>query len=230
MDWIATLRRIRASHDAAPYRLVARDASAARITCESDAEGAMDIQVIGGIGWGAGSDVLPLTERLMAERPARVNLYIDSLGGDLFDAMALAAALATSGAAVTARAGALVASAAVPVFLAGSVRTALPYSRFMIHGPRGRFSSFGTAAQIASDLEAFVGALTAATGLYRDSMVRAVGAETADAWIAAEEDVWLDGAEAEDAGLLTEAPEGADVEASLGYLIQGLRASLAVRH
>jgi len=220
MDFLAELRRIRAH--LASARATPENTPPGRITAEAAPDGAMQVRVIGTISWWAGNDVIPTAERLMDERPAKVRLYVDSPGGDLFDAMALRSALDSCGAAITATGGALVGSAAVPVFLAGAVRTAQPYSRFMIHQPRAGFMAFGTAAEISAALAKFVPTLEAAIGLYRDSLVTRVGAERADEWMSAQTDTWLTAAEAAEAGILTEAPVDDAPVAYLRTLAQGL--------
>ena len=222
MDWISALQALR--EHLASARTVPEGATPGRITAES-ADGRMDIRVIGPISWWAGNDMLPVAERLLEERPSAVTLYVDSPGGDLFDACALRAALDASGATVTAQAGAVVASAAVPVYLAAATRTAQSYTRFMIHQPRAGFMAFGTIADIVGALEKFTPTLEAAIGLYRDTIATHVGAEQADAWLAANTDQWMTAAEAAEAGLVTEAPaDGADDDPVAQYrnLVQGL--------
>lgn len=227
MDWIAALRRLRAA--AVQARTGPEDAPPGRITAQADGE-AMDVRVIGLISWWAGLDVVPVAERIMEERPARVRLYVDSPGGDLFDAMALRAALDASGATVTATAGAMVASAALPVYLTGTVRSAQSYTRTMIHQPRVTFIAHGTATDVTESLEAFLPTFDAALGLYRDAIATHVEAATVDGWLARNADVWLDAAEAAEAGILTAAPgagdepDGPEATAHLRHLVRGLAA------
>lgn len=222
MDFLAALRALRAAH--AQARSTPENTPAGRITCEANGE-AMDVRVIGNISWLSGIDVLPAAEALIEARPAAVNLYIDSPGGDLFDAMALRAALDASGAAVTAQAGAIVASAAVPVYLAGAVRSAQPYTRFMVHQPRVTFFAHGTAADLVNALAEFTPTLEAALGLYRDAIASHVTADVVDGWLAENRDVWLDAPEARERGIVTEdlpEEESEEPTAQFRNLVQGL--------
>ena len=225
MDFLSAARTLRAY---APPHIAARaQTQPGRVTAESSDDG-MDIRIIGSIDWWAGNDVLPLAEKLHDERPSAVSLYIDSPGGDLFDALALRAALEASGAEITAQAGAVVASAAVPVFLAGKTRTAMAYSRFMVHQPRAGFMAFGTAQDITTALAKFVPTLEAALGLFRDTIATHVDRGTVDGWLAQNEDVWMDATEASERGILTEAPAEEDESptAAMTHLVQALSESL----
>lgn len=216
MDWLETLRRIRA------YRTTAfadSDQGGAWITAQTTDIG-YSLRIIGPLNWRSGVDALGAAEELMQERPSVVNLYIDSPGGDLFEAMALRSALDTlaqDGTTITARAGGIVASAAVPVFLTGSARGAQDYTRFMAHNPRAAFIVAGTESDIRSAVEDFAGTLRAATNLYWDAISSHVEESTVEGWRASNQDVWLTAAEALEHGLLTAAVDDtADSEPEAG--------------
>ena len=202
------------------------DAPAGAITCEASSDDRLDIRVIGSISWWAGNDVVPIAERLMDERPKAVSLYIDSPGGDLFDALHLRAALDACGAEITVQAGAVVASAAVPLYLTGTVRSVQSYTRFMVHQPRVTFVASGTAQDITEALAAFAPTLEAALGLYSDTLTSHVDAQTVAGWLAENRDVWLTAEEAREHGIVTEAPPSDDDEepatARMRDLVQGL--------
>ena len=216
MDWLETLRQIRARRVDAFH---GSDRVGSTLTAQTTDSG-YSLRVIGPIDWWFGVDALETAEELMRERPPAVNLYIDSPGGDLFDAMALRAALDTlaqDGTVITARAGGIVASAAVPVFLTGSVRGAQDYTRFMVHNPRAVFIAAGTEADIRSAVEEFAVTLNAATGLYWDTIVSHVDSSIVVGWRESNRDVWLTVADAREHGLLTAAADDtADPEPDAG--------------
>ncbi len=203
MDWISIIRALRAQRISV---LAPTPTATGDITCQADGD-AMEIRVIGEIHWLAGVDVLPVAKQLMRDKPKTVSLYVDSPGGDLFDAMALRAALDASGATVTAQAGGIVASAGVPVYLAGAERSAQSYTRVMVHQPRVMFLASGTLPDIEAALAEFRPTLEAALGLYRDAIASHVDASTVDGWLASNSDVWMTAAEAREAGIITAAAD-----------------------
>ena len=223
MDWLELLRQLRVTRVEA---FADSDRVGGSITAQADDSG-YAIRVIGPIDWWFGVDVVAVAEELMVQQPPVVNLYIDSPGGDLFDAMALRAALDTladSGTVITARAGGIVGSAAVPVFLTGATRTAQSYTRFMVHNPRAVFIARGTLESLRASFEDFTGTLTAATGLYWDALASHVNAATVAEWRQSNQDIWLTVEDSRAAGLLSAeesevvpAP-GPDVTAELDYI------------
>lgn len=207
MDWLAVLRTLRAARTEV---FAGMDRIGGSITAQTTDAG-YSIRVIGPVDWLFGVDVVAVAEELIEQRPKVVDLYIDSPGGDLFDAMALRAALdslTASGSIITAQGGGIVASAAIPVILTGATRTAQPYSRFMVHNPRAVFISAGTERALRESFENFAGTLTAATGLYWDAISSHVEDSTVAGWRAANQDVWLTSAEARDVGILSGEPSG----------------------
>lgn len=202
MNWLEVLRQLRAARVAA---FADSDRVGGSITAQVEDSG-YAIRVIGPIDWWFGVDVIAVAEELMEQQPKVVNLYIDSPGGDLFDAMALRAALDTlaeSGTVITARAGGIVGSAAVQVFLTGATRTAQSYTRFMVHSPRAVFSAGGTLDALRASFENFAGTVTAATGLYWDAISSHVEASIVAGWRASNQDVWLTADESRTVGLLS---------------------------
>ena len=207
MDWLDVLRQMQAARVEA---FADSDrVGGSSITAQAEDSG-YAIRVIGPIDWWFGVDVVAVAEELMEQQPKVVTLYLDSPGGDLFDAMALRAALDTlaeSGTVITARAGGIVGSAAVPVFLTGATRTAQSYTRFMVHNPRAVFIAGGTLDALRASFENFAGTLTAATGLYWDAISSHVEASTVAEWRASNQDVWLTAEESRTVGLLSEESE-----------------------
>lgn len=200
MNWLDVLRTLRAARCRA---FSEHDRVGGSITAQASGDGAMDVRIVGPIDWWFGVDVLGFAEQLLEAQPSAVNLYIDSPGGDLFDAMALRAALDSIDVPIRATAGAAVASAAVPVFLAAEERTAQGYTRFMVHNPRAAFIVAGTMADIDSAVTDFRGTMDAATGLYWDAIASHVDQSTVDGWRASNSDVWLVATEAQEQGILT---------------------------
>ena len=215
MDWIAALRTLRAARIAA---FSDADRSGSSLVAQATNNG-YDIRVVGSINWWFGTDVLVIVDEVLEARPESVNLYLDSPGGDLFDAMALRAALdslAQTGTHIQAQAGGIVASAAVPVFLTGAVREAQTYTRFMVHNPRAWFVVEGTLADMDSAMVDFRSLMEAATGLYWDSISSHVDAATVTGWQESNQDVWHTAAEAEELGILTGATDEPPVNSTDG--------------
>ena len=166
------------------------------------------LRIIGVIDSWFGIDVLAVAEDLFELKPQQVNLYIDSPGGDLFDALALRAALDTlvsGGAEIIARAGAVVGSAAIPIFLSGTSRTGHDYSRFMVHNPEAAVFFHGNHISMPRDFENFLGTLKAGTDLYWDSISSSVNSDVVSDWRDSESETWLTSASAVEFGILTSA-------------------------
>ena len=205
MNWLELLRSIRAAQCRA---FADHDRVGGNITAQVGDDGAMDVRIVGPIDWWFGVDVLAFADELLDASPTAVNLYVDSPGGDLFDAMALRAAFdSLDGVIIRAQAGAIVGSAAVPVFLAAAERSAQGYTRFMVHNPRVVFVAAGTMADIDSAVLDFRGTMDAATGLYWDAIASHVDQSIVDDWRASNSDVWLTSTEAHERGILTGAAE-----------------------
>lgn len=218
MDWIAQARALRAL--ASPLLRAAEDAiGEIRIEAREsrDATGSISIEgqtlsIVGPVDWFAGVDVLPIAQQLVEDPPDSLDLYVDSPGGSLFDGLALRAALdhvAAKGTTINSRAGAAVGSVAVPIYLAGSTRTAQSYSQFMVHAPRGAAIIAGTLAETDAAYRDYRAALEAATDLYRDIVAAAIGnrASVVAGWIA-EGDQWFSASEARGHGLVTAIADG----------------------
>lgn len=204
MDWVEVLRQLRAAQVSA---FTESERVGGSIVAQATDDG-YSIRIIGPIDWWAGVDALETADELLRVRPSAVTLYLDSPGGNLFEALALRSALDSliaDGTTVTAQAGALVGSAAVPVFLSGQTRTAQAYSRFMVHNPRAVFIAAGTLPALTESFENFSGTLTQATGMYWDTLRSHVDSDKVDAWADSNRDTWLTHAEATEVGLLSAA-------------------------
>ena len=201
MSWIEYLR----ARLSPPLPVPTSDHVPGSIIGQSDGS-IYSIRIVGPISFFVGPDVLEMAEELIEAQPERVDLYIDSPGGDLFNAVALRSALdivTERGSRVIAQGGGIVASAAVPIFLAGVERTAREYTRIMVHLPRGLFMGFGTLPDLEKDFADFKRTYAAATGIYRDTIAQVVDAASVDRWLASNTDVWFTATEAETHGFLT---------------------------
>lgn len=180
------------------------DGTQAVLTAAAGSEG-YRLSIIGPISLWDYPDLTMIAQDLMTSRPSAIDLYVDSPGGDLFSALALRGVLdqlAESGTTITARGGSVVASAAVPLYLAGATRSLQSYGRMMVHQPRGMFFSSGTLSEIEADLIEFRSVYESARGIYQDMLARTVDTATAETWMTSSEDTWLTAAEAKDHGLV----------------------------
>lgn len=202
MDWLALVRDLRAARCAA---YAGQDRVGGSITAQTT-DDEYRLRIIGPINWWFGVDVLEVATELMVAQPDRVSLYIDSPGGDLFDAMALRAALDTvsaHGSTIVSTTGALVASAAVPIYLSGLSRLAQDFTRFMVHSPRGVLISACTVTTLDKTVQDFRSTLEAATDMYWSSLSNHVAPETVETWRRSDGDTWLTVEQARTHGLVT---------------------------
>ena len=88
----------------------------------------------------------------VASRPAKIQLLVDSRGGDVESSLSIYHRLRNSGAAVTAHVVRRCHSSAVTVLCAASKRTASPHARFLLHETNHEFSGRMTSTQIAKQL------------------------------------------------------------------------------
>ena len=110
MDWLTIVRARRAQNPRGYSEGMGGEGLA-----ETTQSGAVrNLRIIGPIDWLFGVDAIALSADLLAEpRPEQVNVYLDSPGGDLFDALTLRAALdtlTTAGVRINTQAGAVVGS------------------------------------------------------------------------------------------------------------------------
>ena len=149
-------------------------------------------------GWfGVGAD--QFVRDLAAVDAPRINLHINSPGGDVFDAIAIHAALVNHPAQVHVAVDALAASAASFVAMAGETIGIEKPARMMIHDARGLTFGSPTDHQVMTDLLHSISDTIA--GMYAD---RAGGSPTAwrDAMRANNDSgTWYTAAQAVDAGL-----------------------------
>ena len=224
MDWLQYVQARRSgSRPVAP--------STDPVTVRAQADGSVSLRIVGPIDWWFGVDVIEGAQQLLRDRPSAVDVYIDSPGGDLFDALALRAALDTlvaDGTSVTVQAGAVVASAAVPVYLAGTERKAQAYTRFMVHAPRAHFFGMGTLVSLPEAFENFLTTLTAGTELYWSTLASHVAQASVDTWAAADKDTWLTVAEAQEHGVVTAVVEAVEPEGPTAVMADEVQLTVKV--
>lgn len=202
MDWLTIVRARRAQNPRGYSEGPGGEGSAETIQSGT----VRNLRIIGPIDWLFGIDAIALSADLLAEPwPEQVNVYLDSPGGDLFEALTLRAALdalTAEGVRVNTQAGAVVGSAAVPIYLAGSVRTGQAYTRFMVHNPRAALFVNGDAEGMTSEFEEFMVTLREATSLYWDTIGTHVDVRTVVDWRQSA-DTWLIATEAIEHGLMS---------------------------
>ena len=206
MDWLTIVQARRAQSP----RGYSECLGGAGLAATTQRGAVRNLRIIGPIDWLFGVDALALSADLLAEpRPEQVNVYLDSPGGDLFEALTLRAALdalTTEGITVNTQAGSVVGSAAVPIYLAGAVRTGQSYTRFMMHNPRAALFVRGDVEDMTGEFEEFLVTLRAATALYWDTIGTHVEESVVSAWRSSE-DTWLTTAAAIEHGLMSSITE-----------------------
>lgn len=173
---------------------------------------AIEVYVYGEIGgWGITASQFVQDLRALDDGTSPVLVAFNSVGGDLFDGLAMHNALSRMGERCTARVDALAASAA-SVAVCGAHRVVIAASAMlMIHNPwtysSGDAEDFRRVADVLDQtLEAIIAAYKAkAPGIDDAELRRLVNAET-----------WLTAAEAVALGLADEIGNGIEVKACLG--------------
>lgn len=151
----------------------------------------------------------------------RINLRLNSPGGDVFDGVAIYNVLRTHRAEVYVTVDGLAASIASVIAMAGDTVTMGPGTQMMIHNPHGL--AIGEASDMREYADLLDRIAREIAGFYRR---RAGG--TDDEWLAKmDATTWYTGAEAVAAGLADAAeggePSGAELEDSRRAVMDGLR-------
>lgn len=137
--------------------------------------------IIGGMFWGI--DALQFAKDLAAIDAPNINLHINSPGGDVFDARAIATSVKQHPANVTAIIEGLAASAATTIAMAADTRIMAPGSFFMVHnawsGVLGNKYDMQAAADVLAQIDVEIGADYAkATGKTAQDVAALMDAET----------------------------------------------------
>lgn len=157
------------------------------------ADGAAEILLYDEIGW-FGVTAKAFVEQLAAIDAKRINLRINSPGGDVFDGMAMFQALLRHPAAITASVDGLAASAASVVMLAAGTVEIAETGMVMVHKP------WGIGLGDDEEIEALAKLLRQMNGQIAGVYMARTGndTDTVEKWMAAE--TWFTGAEAVEAG------------------------------
>lgn len=156
------------------------------LSASTDAgERVLDLDVYGVIaqGFADGTDVANLAQELRANKDAdRIRVHINSIGGDMFDGIALRTLLLAHGAPVTSIVEGVAASAASIVAMAG--RTVMHTgSMLMVHNPWAATTGDAAAHRRAAETldkarEELIGIYAAKSGKTRDAIKQLLEAET----------------------------------------------------
>ena len=105
-----------------------------RIQAQADTSDEVDVYVYGVIGgWWGGVDAAEFVQQLRGIEAKQVNVHINSVGGNVFDGLAIFQALRNHPARIITYVDALAASAASVIAMAGDRRLVAPYASLMVH-------------------------------------------------------------------------------------------------
>lgn len=210
-DWMAKLPSPLASATPGEPRHWYRIRAAAQGDSGSTDE--VDVFVYGVIGgWWSGVDAATFVRELRDVDAKQLNVHINSVGGSVYDGLAIFQALRNHKARIVTYVDALAASAASLIAMAGDHRVSAPYAETMVH------KAWGLCVGNDDDME------TARADLARVSRNMATvyaNRSTSDATVGEWLDVmkaetWYSAADAVEAGLMHEVQEDAEKTASDG--------------
>src|SRR6266542_2262274 len=169
---------------------------------KNSADGAAEIAIYDEIGY-FGVTAGDFLDELKALDVKRIDVRINSPGGDVWDGLAIYNSLRDHPAAVTTYVDGLAASAASIIVQAGDRRVAAKASEVMIH------EAWGLVVGNAADMRDAAGRLDQASGMIAGVYADRAGG-TVDGWREAmRAESWYTGAEAADAGLVDEVASAA---------------------
>lgn len=157
-----------------------------------NAADAADVYIYGtiGVGWdGEGVAAKAFVDALGAISASRITLHINSLGGDVFEGMAIYSALKQSPAHVTAIVDGIAASAASVIAMAADQVSMMPHAFLMIHRSQGlAMGNVEDMRTMAAELEKVDGSIA---GIYADKsgadVQTILAAMQAETWYTANE-------------------------------------------
>ncbi len=164
------------------------------------------IEIIGDIGW-YDVPVEKFLEDLAAIDAPEVKILFHTGGGSVFDGTAMYNAVKLHPAKFTGEVLALCASMGAYLLQACDRRVAPENAYIMIHKPRG--GAYGT----IDDVDSYAKLLTQATEDYYSNMAAATGKDVSEIEEDTKADLWLDGNEALEYGLIDEVTESHDMKA-----------------
>ncbi len=221
----AILAAVAATGDTAPRRTSIVALSPLR------ANGTADLTIYGYIGaWLDGLTALDFVSQINATTATTINVYIDSDGGVVHEALAIYTALRRHPARIVVYIDGIAASAASAIAMAGDEVHMPAYTRMMVHGARGPL--FGTAQEhreIADEIDGFseslLEAYAAKVPAKRDEL-KAILSDRADRWFSAAQAVEFGLADSVLPDPKRETSDAASAVALLGY-IQAISAAPA---
>ncbi len=167
----------------------------------------VDVYVYGVIGgWWSGVDAKTFVRAIGGIDAKQLNIHINSVGGSVFDGLAIFQALRNHSARIVTYVDALAASAASIIAMAGDRRIVAPYASVMVH--RAWTITIGNDIELRKDADE-LGRLT--KNMARIYTNRGTSEATVDEWLdLMTEESWYYGEEAVDAGLMHEVQEDAE--------------------
>ena len=163
------------------------------VNLTANPDGSAELMVYGVIGWDL--TAASVVTQLQATTANTINVHINSIGGDVWDATAIYNALRNHGAKIISHVDGLAASCASWIAQAGDEVRIAKTAYMMIHDPSGM--AFGTADDMRQTAEMLDKVKATVAQIYADR-----SGKPADDWSAAMTDeTWYIGQEAVDAGL-----------------------------
>lgn len=192
------------------------------VTAKSDVSEIWLYEQIGRDWFGDGLTAKDFLKELNAIKSPKIDLHINSPGGEVFEGTAIYNGIKNHPASTTAYIDGIAASIASVIALAGEKVIMAANAMFMMHLPSGLV--MGTAADMRKTAEAL--------DKIRDSMVTAYTAKSkqtdADIIALLEEETWFTAAEAQEAGFADEVGSKKDLEACAKFV--PIMAKMQFRH
>ena len=168
-----------------------RPPAATNLTANPD--GSAELMVYGTIGWDLTAE--SIVSQLQATTANTINVHINSVGGDVWDATAIYNALRNHGATIVSHVDGIAASCASWIAQAGDEVRIAKTAYMMIHDPSG--VAFGTADDMRQMADMLDKVKSTVAQIYADRS----GKPAADWASAMSDETWYIGQEAVDAGL-----------------------------
>jgi HK97 family phage major capsid protein len=173
----------------------------------SDGDASASIGIFGEIGWDVTAEDVAAAVAQAKGKPLNVDIF--SYGGDALQGLAIYQILSAHDAEVTTNVLGIAASAATPIFLAGSKRKVAVNAALMVH------NVWGIAQGDADEFRRQASVLDGVQAAYLYTYSTATGIPAADIQPYLTEERWMYGEEAVALGFATEAPEPIKAFASI---------------
>ena len=178
-----------------------------RLEPMSDGDASASIGIFGEIGWDVTAEDVAAAVAQAKGKPLNVDIF--SYGGDALQGLAIYQILSAHDAEVTTNVLGIAASAATPIFLAGSKRKVAVNAALMVH------NVWGIAQGDADEFRRQASVLDGVQAAYLYTYSTATGIPAADIQPYLTEERWMYGEEAVALGFATEAPEPIKAFASI---------------